>query len=137
VLVLSYAAELVQGELISESGTMTGGGTSVRTGKMQLGNAPPVTMDPTQMQADLAAAEHCCRQAEVELQRAQAAMAQHLAAAEAAEQDARHAESQLQKRQAEAESAALLVAQLERQVIDEQCAAEVPCHLSASSHMPF
>lgn len=107
----------------------------MRTGKMRLGNAAPVALDATQMLADLAAAENRARQAEAQLQGAQAATAQHLAAAEASEQDARQAEAQLRKRRAEAESAALQVVQLERQIKDEQRAAEVPCLVPSCSCM--
>lgn len=48
---------LSQGEMINESGTMTGGGGKPRGGRICLGNAPPKAVDTKTAQAELAQAE--------------------------------------------------------------------------------
>ena len=47
----------MQGELINETGTMTGGGGKPRGGRMCLGNAAPKGLDTRQAAAELADAE--------------------------------------------------------------------------------
>jgi hypothetical protein len=47
----------LQGEMINESGTMTGGGGKPRGGRICLGNAPPKAVDTKTAEAELAQAE--------------------------------------------------------------------------------
>jgi len=47
----------VQGEMINETGTMTGGGGKPRGGKMCLGSAAPKSADTKQAAAELAHSE--------------------------------------------------------------------------------
>lgn len=51
------AAVPLQGEMINESGTMSGGGGKPRGGRMCLGNAAPRTLDTQAATAELAQAE--------------------------------------------------------------------------------
>lgn len=48
---------LPQGEMINESGTMSGGGGKPRGGRMRLGSAAPKAADPRAAAAELQAAE--------------------------------------------------------------------------------
>lgn len=56
-----------QGQLISESGTMSGGGGKPRGGKMALGNAAPREVDARAAQAELAKGEQACGRASEQL----------------------------------------------------------------------
>jgi structural maintenance of chromosome 4 len=47
----------VQGEIINETGTMTGGGGKPRGGRMCLGNGTPKPLDTREAAAELARAE--------------------------------------------------------------------------------
>ena len=47
----------VQGEIINDSGTMTGGGGKARGGRMRLGSGAPKPLDTAAAAAELAAAE--------------------------------------------------------------------------------
>lgn len=46
----------LQGEIINDSGTMTGGGGKARGGRMRLGNGAPKPLDTAVAAAELAAA---------------------------------------------------------------------------------
>ena len=48
---------IMQGEMINESGTMSGGGAKPRGGRMCLGTAAPCTLDTQAAAAELQAAE--------------------------------------------------------------------------------
>ena len=54
---MSQCSYDLQGELINETGTMTGGGGKPRGGRMCLGNAAPKSQDTRQAAAELADAE--------------------------------------------------------------------------------
>ena len=58
----------VQGDLIAENGTMSGGGGNVRTGKMCLGNAAPQTASDREVRAELERLEATLAQLEGQLQ---------------------------------------------------------------------
>lgn len=55
--VATYAILLPQGEMINESGTMSGGGGKPRGGRMCLGTAAPKSLDTRAAAAELQAAE--------------------------------------------------------------------------------
>ena len=61
VWALAYSNEqslpMMQGEMINEAGTLTGGGGKPRGGRMCLGNAAPRAIDSREAATELAAAE--------------------------------------------------------------------------------
>lgn len=104
----------VQGELVAENGTMSGGGNRVIRGKMRLGSSAPVGAQ--QAQRDVADAEANLHQLEQQLEQHQYAAAENEAAVKAAQEALHPLSTELQKEEMAVQSLLRKVDDLRRQV---------------------
>ena len=102
--------------MFADNGTISGGGTSVRTGKMRVGNAPPVARDPAALHAELGAAEERAAAAEHALATAHDTVTRAAAEASAAQQAAAAAGLAVRKGELEVKSDAAKRTELEQQL---------------------
>ena len=106
----------MQGQMFADNGTISGGGTSVRTGKMRVGNAPPVARDPAVLHAELDAAEARAAAAEHALSTAHDTVTRAAAEASAAQQAAAAGGLALRKGELDVKSDAAKRTELEQQL---------------------
>lgn len=115
----------VKGEMINESGTMTGGGGKPRGGRMCLGKAPPKVVDSREAAADLQSAEQELEQAAAALGEARHAVKEAAAQVKAAEKFLAELETAIPKTKMEAEAAAEKAEDLENRMAELQAATKV------------
>eukprot|EP00892_Ulva_mutabilis_P006903 jgi/Ulvmu1/4585/UM002_0314.1 len=117
LMVICKSVTCVQGEVVAENGTMSGGGSRVVRGKMRLGSAAPVVADPTQSRAELAAAEERLQQLEKQLQEYQHAAVENGQRADAAAKAQESAAMEFQKICLAVESGARKCKELKQQLM--------------------
>ena len=104
----------MQGELVAENGTMSGGGNRVMRGKMRLGSSAPVVAQ--QSQRDVADAEARLQTLEEQLQEHQRTVAENEAAATAAHEALASLSTDLQKEELAVQSLLRKVENLKNQM---------------------
>jgi len=114
----------VKGEVINESGTMTGGGGAPRGGRMTLGNRAPVQVNEKHAQADLRQDEEQLALGADELRTAQANVQQAAQELRTAQQDVRRLETAIPKAEMEASSLMAQAADLESRLSELDQAAQ-------------
>lgn len=123
---------VLQGQMFADNGTISGGGTTVRTGKMRVGNAPPVTRDPAALRAEIEAAEARAAAAEAALAAANDALTRATAEGAAAKERVATGGLAVRKGELEVKSDAAKRKELEGQLSGLRAKAQV-CALSRAA----
>lgn len=112
----------VKGEMINENGTMSGGGSQPRGGRLRLGNAAPKVADASEAAAELRDAEKELESAAIALKQARAALSEAIAEAKAARLALEDVETAIPKLRMEAQAALDRAADLQERMAELEVA---------------